>query len=79
MTAQAFLAVSVVVLALMLMLPVQRLLLTLGVRRLQSRLGRELSAHEMAQRRKSAWLTAVPLSLVFSLLFNAVRLGAGGA
>lgn len=65
-----FFVLSVIALALLLILPVGRLIWTLGVRRLQKRLARPLDAAELANQKKRAYLIAVFVCLVFSLTYN---------
>jgi hypothetical protein len=61
---------SVVVLAALLFLPVARLVWVLAVRRLERKLGRELSPAERDGQLNRARFIAALLCAIFSLLFN---------
>lgn len=67
----------VAVLTALLVWPASRLIWVLSVRRLQRRLGRELSAEELKGQRNRAWFLAFFLCLVFSLLYNYQTVGPG--
>lgn len=55
--------------------PVAQWIWALSVRRLQRKLGRELSAEERAGQKRRAWVIAGIVCPVFSFLFNAATLG----
>nr|VFK11844.1 MAG: hypothetical protein BECKLPF1236B_GA0070989_10265 [Candidatus Kentron sp. LPFa] len=65
----SFLA-SVIILALLLFVPVSRLMWVLSVRRLERRLGRETSEQERRGQLSRARFLAVFVVLIFSFLFN---------
>ncbi|MGD8710595.1 MAG: hypothetical protein PVF40_09415 [Ectothiorhodospiraceae bacterium] len=69
---------SVILLAALLLVPTTRLIWVLSVRRLQRKLGRELTDEETAQQRTRARFIAIILSAAFSLLFNINLLGFPG-
>ena len=66
---------SVAVLAGMLFFPASKMIWVLSVRRMQKKLGRELSADEMAGQRRRARFLAFFLCIVFSFLFNINMIG----
>ncbi len=68
----------VLALAVLLVWPVSRLVWVLSVRRMQRKLARELEADEVRGQRRRAWIVAVVLSLLFSWVYNASRLGLPG-
>jgi len=68
----------VLALAVLLVWPVSRLVWVLSVRRMQRKLARELEADEVRGQRRRAWIIAVVLSLLFSWVYNASRLGLPG-
>ncbi|MDX1606765.1 MAG: hypothetical protein R3202_11275 [Candidatus Competibacterales bacterium] len=61
---------SVLILAALLLLPVSRIVWVLSVRRLQRRLGRELTTTEQQGQLRRARFIAVFMTLVFSYLFH---------
>ena len=61
---------SVIVLAVLLFFPVNKLVWVLSVRRLQRKLERELSPEELQGQRNRAYFVALLLVLPFSFLFN---------
>lgn len=65
----------VVVLAALLLWPVSKLIWVLSVRRMQRRLGRELSQEEIDGQRNRAWFIAVFICVVFSLIYNYQTVG----
>ena len=65
----------VIVLAALLFWPLSRLIWVLSVRRLQNKLGRELSEAEIAGQWNRARLIAAVVALVFSWMFNLHTLG----
>ena len=65
----------VLVLAVLLFLPVSKLIWVLSVRRLQRKTGRELSEEELQGQLKRARVIAVFVALIFSFLFNANLIG----
>ncbi|MDH3316008.1 MAG: hypothetical protein OER43_09615 [Gammaproteobacteria bacterium] len=62
--------IAVIVLALLLFFPVSKFIWVLSVRRLERKLGKELTEEERQGQRNRARVIAAFLSLVFSLLFN---------
>ena len=62
-------------LAVLLFVPVSRIVLVMSVRRLQSRLGRLLEPDELAGQLRRARFISFFLSAIFSLLFCLQRLG----
>jgi len=68
----------VLALAVLLVWPVSRLVWVLSVRRMQRKLARELEADEVRGQRRRAWIVAIVLSLLFSWVYNASRLGLPG-
>lgn len=70
MTAETFQLGSVLLLALLLFVPVSRIVWVLSVRRLQRRLTRELTALEQRGQLRRARFIALPLTLLFSVLFH---------
>jgi len=70
-----YFAVSMVVLAALLFLPVSKLIWTLSVRRLQKKLARELTEQEIRGQLARARFLAIFLCLVFSFLFNVQLIG----
>ena len=74
MSPQLYQLVSVLILAGLLYFPVNNLVWMMSVRRLQRRLGKELTPQEIAGQRKRARLISVILVLCFSYLFNAALL-----
>ena len=65
-----YFAVSVLLLAGLLFVPVSRLVFTLSVRRLEKRSGEKLGAAELEGQRRRARVIALVLVFLFSLLFN---------
>lgn len=65
----------VAILAALLFWPVSKLIWVLSVRRMQRRLGRELSAEELQGQRNRAWFIALFLCLVFSIIYNYQSVG----
>lgn len=74
----AYFYFSVALLALLLFFPASRLIWVLSVRRLQRRLGRDLSSAEIEGQRSRARVIAILLVIVFSWLFNLQLLGPAG-
>ena len=72
---QTYQWLSVLVLAALLFLPTSNMIWVLSVRRLQRKLGRELSTDETTGQRRRAQFIALFLVLVFAYLFNTVLLG----
>jgi hypothetical protein len=68
---------SVVVLAVLLFFPVNKLVWVMSVRRLQRKLGRELTEKELDGQKGRARFITVFVVLVFSYLFNLQVLGSG--
>ena len=68
---------SVVVLATLLFFPVSKLIWVVSVRRMQRKLGRELSDSEMDGQKGRARFITVFVVLLFSWLFNIQILGSG--
>lgn len=66
----AYFYFSVLLLALLLFFPTNRLIWVVSVRRLRRRLGRELKPEEIAGQRSRARFIALLLVVVFSWLFN---------
>ena len=66
---------SVMVLAVLLYYPATRLIWVLSVRRLQRKLGRELSEIEIQGQKNRARVIAAIVVLIFSYLFNLSTLG----
>lgn len=66
---------SVLVLAVLLYFPVTRLIWVMSVRRLQRKLGRELSELEIQGQKNRARVIAVIVVLLFSYLFNFSTVG----
>ncbi len=62
--------ISVAVLAALLFLPVSKIVWTMSIRRMQRKLGRELTAAEIEGQLARARFITVFLVLVFSYLFN---------
>ncbi len=62
--------IAVIVLALLLFFPVSNFIWVLSVRRLERKLGKELSEQERQGQRTRARVIAAFVSLTFSLLFN---------
>lgn len=73
-----FFALSVIVLAGLLFVPVTRLVWVMSVRRLERRTGRELDATGRRGQLRRARLIALFLVIGFALLFNAATLGVPG-
>ncbi len=67
---QLYHIVSILVLAALLFLPVSKIIWTLSVRRLQRRLGRELSEQETNAQLKRARVIALFLVILFSYLYQ---------
>lgn len=63
--------IAVIVLALLLFFPVSNFIWVISVRRLERKLGKELTEQERQGQRNRARVIAAFVSLVFSLLFNA--------
>ncbi len=61
---------SVVVLAVLLFIPISKLIWVFSVRRLQRKLNRELNETEIAGQMTRARFLSIFVSLVFSYLFN---------
>lgn len=61
---------SVIFLAALLFFPTSKLIWVLSVRRLQRKLNTDLSAEKIAGQRKRAYILALTLVILFSLLFN---------
>lgn len=78
MTAPAFFALSVLLLAALLYWPVARLVWVLSVRRLERRAGAALDADERRGQLRRARLISLVLVIGFSMLFNAAMLGVPG-
>lgn len=70
MTAETWQLGSTLLLALLLFVPVSRIVWVLSVRRLQRRLARELTALEQRGQLRRARFIALPLTLLFSFLFH---------
>ncbi|MFQ5994958.1 MAG: hypothetical protein ACE5K1_07665 [Acidiferrobacterales bacterium] len=66
---------SVLLLAVLLFLPVSRLIWVLSVRRLERKTKRKLSDEEIQGQLKRARVIAVVIVAIFSFLFNARMLG----
>ena len=66
---------SVLILAVVLFFPVTRLIWALSVRRLQRKLGRELSEIEIQEQKNRARVIAAVVVVIFSYLFNLSTLG----
>lgn len=66
---------SVAVLALMLFFPVSKMIWVLSIRRMQRKLGRELSDREIYGQRRRARFLAAFLCVIFSFLFNFNMIG----
>ena len=62
--------IAVIVLALLLFFPVSKFIWVMSVRRLERKLGKELTEQERQGQRNRARVIAAFVSLVFSLLFN---------
>lgn len=62
--------IAVIVLALLLFFPVSNFIWVLSVRRLERKLGKELSEQERQGQRNRARVIAAFVCLTFSLLFN---------
>ncbi len=73
-----YFAFSVLVLAAMLFFPVSKLIWVFAVRRLQAKIGRELSPAELEGQKARARFMAVFVTLAFSWLFNISLSGAPG-
>lgn len=73
-----FFAASFAVLAALLYLPATRLVWVLSVRRLERKLGRELSSGERDGQRRRARFIAFFVVVSFSLLFNLTTVGRPG-
>lgn len=71
MTVEILGPVSILLLALLLFMPVSRIVWILSVRRLQRRLARELTSIEQHGQLRRARFIALPLALLFSILFHA--------
>ena len=67
---QTYHIASILVLAALLFLPVSKIIWTLSARRLQRKLGRELSEQETNAQLKRARFIALFLVILFSYLFN---------
>ena len=74
----SYFLMSVAVLALLLFFPARRMIWVLSVRRMQRRLGRELSAQEQHGQRARASFVALLLVVGFSWLFNTQLRGPSG-
>ena len=61
---------SILLLAILLFVPVSRIVWVLSVRRLQRRLDRELTDTERGGQLRRARFIALPLTLLFSILFH---------
>ncbi len=72
----AYFAFSTLILAVLLFVPVSRLILTLSVRRLERRTGQKLGPGEIAGQRRRARLIALVLVLAFAFAFNLRLAGA---
>ena len=70
-------ALWVALLAMLLFLPVSRLIWIASVRRLQRKLGRQLETAELRGQKRRAQLISLPLVFGFSWLFNLATLGGG--
>lgn len=73
-----YFAVSVLVLAALLFLPVSRMIWVLSVRRLQRKLNVELGDEDLRGQLARARFLAVLVSLLFSFLFNLNLMGIPG-
>ena len=62
--------VSVLVLAALLFFPISKIIWVLSLRRLQRKLGRDLSPEEIAGQRRRARVIAVVVALPFAYLFT---------
>jgi hypothetical protein len=69
---------SVALLAALLFFPVSKLIWVLSVRRLQRKLGRELTEQELQGQLGRARFVAIIVTLAFSLLFNINLMGVPG-
>lgn len=67
---QLYQIASILLLAALLFLPVSKIIWILSVRRLQRKLGRELTPPEIAGQRRRARFTAFLIVLPFSYVFN---------
>lgn len=70
-----FFLVSVIVLAVLLFIPVSKLIWVISVRRLQRKLNRELNETELAGQMTRARFISIFVSLIFSYLFNLKMIG----
>ena len=70
-----FFLVSVIVLAVLLFIPVSKLIWVISVRRLQRKLNRELNETELAGQMTRARFISIFVSLLFSYLFNLNLIG----
>ena len=70
MSETAYFYGSTLLLSALLYVPVQRMIWTLSVRRLQRKLKRELSAEEIRGQSRRAHFIAILVTPIFSLLFN---------
>lgn len=72
-----FFIASVLVLAALLFFPTSKLIWVISVRRLQRKLGRELTDKELTGQKGRARFITVFVVLIFSYLFNLQILGSG--
>ena len=70
-----FFLVSVIVLAVLLFIPVSKLIWVISVRRLQRKLNRDLNETELAGQMTRARFISIFVSLLFSYLFNLNLIG----
>jgi len=73
-----FFTFSIALLALLLFFPISKLVWILSVRRLQSKLQRELSQEEVNGQLARARFISLLIALLFSLLFNINSIGFPG-
>lgn len=78
MSEATFFALSVLVLAALLLLPVSRIIWVLSVRRLERKRGEPLSDAERRGQLRRARVIGLVVVIGFSLLFNLATLGAPG-
>ncbi len=71
---QIYQLVSILILAALLFIPVSKLVWALSVRRLQRKLGKELSPQEITSQLQRARFIAFIAVLIFSYLFNTIAL-----
>jgi hypothetical protein len=73
-----FFLISIAILTVLLFFPVSKLIWAFSVRRMQKRIGRELTAEELQGQKRRARFIAFFVCLLFSALFNISMIGVPG-